>query len=594
MNNLIIIIVLVSALLLPLHSNATINNNSLPNDLVEVVLIDDEHYTARVMVSCESVLYNANKGYSHFQYALGKLIIDLRCPNASSLSPILWLQLSAMQGHLSAHKELENLHKLGYFVNPVNNKALNWAEQPKELQTESQEEVSPKTHTNGSHPSFVSTKLVPVSSIPISNQTASYTYLRKYLTEFGGLPPNNAIRVNELINYFSYDSDSLNNNLPFSITTEVGPAPWNQKNKLIRISLKAREVTEVDLLASNFLFLINTSPSMSRDLETIKLAITNFLYKVSPDDAVTILTYGAYPMHLERRKSSRNIDKIIQSLSQIEVGGYHQNSGKVSISLAFFAAKNDYSTGGLNQIIVVNDGDLDMGFDSYEDLIEFVKKKHNEEGIRLSVLGVGQANIADTQLKQLAESGGGNYRYVDNLFEANKSITQETGGIDKVVVKDLRLQAIFNPKTVKSYRLIGFDGHTTAHESNQPHVQSAKDLKSGYESTLLYELIPNASITTEHDELMMVKASYIDLSGAEREHEVSVVGNQVNLEQSSEGFRLVGAVASLGMLLKGYLKQSDVSFKVARKLLESGRSQHTVSERIELIKLLNIIEGVMR
>jgi hypothetical protein len=125
-------------------------------------------------------------------------------------------------------------------------------------------------------------------------------------------------------------------------------------------------------------------------------------------------------------------------------------------------------------------------------------------------------------------------------------------------------------------------------------VQSAKDLKSGYESTLLYELIPNTTATNEHDELMMVKASYIDLSGAEREHEVSVVGNQVNLEQSSGGFRLVGAVASLGMLLKGSLKQGDVSFKAVRGLLESSRSQHTVSERIELIKLLNIIEGVMR
>ena len=183
-------------------------------------------------------------------------------------------------------------------------------------------EASPKTHTNGSHPSFVSTKLVPVSSIPISNQTASYTYLRKYLKDFGGLPPQSAIRIDELINYFSYDSDSLNNNLPFSITTEVGPAPWNQKNKLIRISLKAREVTEVSLLGSHFLFLINTSPSMSRDLETIKLAITNFLHKVAPDDAITILTYGAHPIHLETWSSEWSVDEIIQSLGQIDIGEY--------------------------------------------------------------------------------------------------------------------------------------------------------------------------------------------------------------------------------------------------------------------------------
>lgn len=333
---------------------------------------------------------------------------------------------------------------------------------------------------------FISVFKEPLSTFGLDANGASYSNVRRLINE-GKLPPSDAVRVEEFVNYFSYDYPTPRGKEPLSITTEVGSCPWNSQHKLVRIGVKAKEVDTRNIPPANFVFLIDVSGSMYNDLPLVKSSLKLLVNNLRKEDRVAIVTYAGSASETlgstpgDDKQAIRDvIDKLVASGS---------TAGGEGIQLAYRTAKQNFVEGGNNRIILCTDGDFNVGVSSVDELENLIEKERRS-GVFLSVLGYGYGNYKDDKMQTLAEKGNGNYAYIDNLQEANRVLVSEFGSTMYAVAKDVKLQVEFNPSKVQAYRLLGYESRLLEAEDFNDDTKDAGELGAGHTVTAFYEVVP--------------------------------------------------------------------------------------------------------
>lgn len=337
---------------------------------------------------------------------------------------------------------------------------------------------------------FVSVISQPLSTFSIDVDTASYANVRRYLQN-GQQVPRDAVRIEEMINYFKYNYPKPEGDAPFSVHTEISACPWNEKSQLLLIGLQGKEIDISDMPPNNLVFLIDVSGSMqdSNKLPLVKQALIMLVENLRPQDKISIVTYaGDDAIVLEGVSGNQKIE-ITEAIEFLEAGG--STAGAAGIETAYKIAKQNFMKEGNNRVILTTDGDFNVGVSSEGELTRLIEKKR-EEGIYLSVIGFGQGNIKDNKMEALADNGNGNYAYIDSVLEAKKVLVEEMGGTLLTIAKDVKLQVEFNPEKIKEYRLIGYENRMLNNEDFQDDTKDAGEMGAGHRVTALYEIIPLA------------------------------------------------------------------------------------------------------
>ena len=328
----------------------------------------------------------------------------------------------------------------------------------------------------------------PLSTFSIDVDAASYSNMRRYINK-GELPPADAIRTEELINYFSYDYPQPTGNDPVKITTEVGACPWNVKHRLVRIGLKAKEIPTDKLPVSNLVFLIDVSGSMygPQRLGLVQSSLKLLVNNLRDEDRVAIVVYSGSAGEKLPSTSGSDKQKIREAIDELTAGG--STAGGAGIKLAYKMAKQNFVKGGNNRIILCTDGDFNVGVSSDEGLEKLIEQER-KSGVFLTVLGYGMGNYKDSKMQVLAEKGNGNHAYIDNLQEANRVLVNEFGATMHTVAKDVKLQIEFNPSQVQAYRLIGYESRLLKDEDFNNDAKDAGEMGAGHTVTAFYEVVP--------------------------------------------------------------------------------------------------------
>ena len=328
----------------------------------------------------------------------------------------------------------------------------------------------------------------PLSTFSIDVDAASYSNMRRYINK-GELPPADAIRTEELINYFSYDYPQPTGNDPVKITTEVGACPWNVKHRLVRIGLKAKEIPTDKLPVSNLVFLIDVSGSMygPQRLGLVQSSLKLLVNNLRDEDRVAIVVYSGSAGEKLPSTSGSDKQKIREAIDELTAGG--STAGGAGIKLAYKIAKQNFVKGGNNRIILCTDGDFNVGVSSDEGLEKLIEQER-KSGVFLTVLGYGMGNYKDSKMQVLAEKGNGNHAYIDNLQEANRVLVNEFGATMHTVAKDVKLQIEFNPSQVQAYRLIGYESRLLKDEDFNNDAKDAGEMGAGHTVTAFYEVVP--------------------------------------------------------------------------------------------------------
>ncbi|MEL6557979.1 MAG: von Willebrand factor type A domain-containing protein [Bacteroidota bacterium] len=444
----------------------------------------------------------------------------------------------------------------------------------------------------------------PLSTFSIDVDAASYSNVRRFLNK-GQLPPADAVRIEEMVNYFSYDYPQPKSNDPFSITTEIAPVPWNEKHQLVHIGIQGKKIDTKDLPASNLVFLLDVSGSMNsvNKLPLLKSAFKLLVEQLRPEDKVSIVVYaGAAGLVLEPT-SGKEKSKILAALNQLSAGG--STAGGAGIELAYAKAKEHFVKGGNNRIILATDGDFNVGSSSNQAMETLIEKKRND-GIYLTVLGFGMGNYKDSKMEILADKGNGNYAYIDNIQEAKKVLVNEFGGTMFTIAKDVKIQVEFNPENVQAYRLIGYENRILNDEDFNNDKKDAGELGAGHTVTAMYEVIPtgvessfvsvdplkyqkNEEVKKNSfsNELMTVKLRYKKPEGDDKSKLIVNTVNKPAKVNKNPGvnFRWSAAVAAYGMLLRDSDYSGDISHEEIITLAQSARGEDNEGYRAEFIRL---------
>jgi Ca-activated chloride channel family protein len=328
----------------------------------------------------------------------------------------------------------------------------------------------------------------PLSTFSVDVDTASYANVRRFLRR-GQLPPPDAVRIEELINYFRFDYPGPEGEAPFSVTTSVAACPWQREHKLVLVGLQARRVEEDQVPPRNLVFLLDVSGSMmpANKLPLLKESMGLLVDQLTERDRIAIVVYaGASGLVLPSTSGDRK-GEIRAALAELTAGG--STAGAAGIQLAYDVAQKGFIQGGVNRVILATDGDFNVGLSSEGELSRLIEEKR-KTGISLSVLGFGEGNLKDSTMEMLADRGNGNYSYVDSLEEGRKVLVTEAGSTLVMVAKDVKLQVEFNPATVASYRLIGYENRILAATDFNDDAKDAGDMGAGHSVTALYEVVP--------------------------------------------------------------------------------------------------------
>lgn len=444
----------------------------------------------------------------------------------------------------------------------------------------------------------------PLSTFSIDVDKASYSNVRRFINN-GQRPPADAVRIEEMINYFSYDYPQPRGDDPFDVFTEVAEAPWNNKHKLVHVGVQGKDIAIENLPPSNLVFLIDVSGSMSdpNKLPLVKQSFAMLVDKLRPEDYVSIVVYaGASGVVLEPTSGSEK-RKIIDALDMLEAGG--STAGGAGLKLAYSLAKKHFKTNGNNRVILATDGDFNVG-ESSDDAMEKLITEKRKDGVFLTVLGFGMGNYKDSKMEVLADKGNGNYAYIDNITEARKTLVSEFGGTLFTIAKDVKIQVEFNPTKVKAYRLIGYENRLLKNEDFNNDKKDAGELGSGHTVTALYEIIP-AGVKSEFfdidelkyqkekqvssskldDEWLTVKLRYKKPDGDVSELIIEPVGNvDVPLAKASENLRWSASVAAFGMLLRESDYVKDFSYEEVAALAQSARGKDEEGYRAEFVNMV--------
>ncbi|MEK6780189.1 MAG: von Willebrand factor type A domain-containing protein [Bacteroidota bacterium] len=446
----------------------------------------------------------------------------------------------------------------------------------------------------------------PLSTFSIDVDAASYSNIRRYINN-GQRPPKDAVRIEEMINYFEYDyvQPTADGPDPFSIYTEIAIAPWNAKHKLVHIGLQGKKIPTDNLPPSNLVFLIDVSGSMSdqNKLPLLKASFKMLVAQLRSQDRVAIVVYaGAAGLVLESTSGSEK-KRIIEALDNLEAGG--STAGGAGINLAYAVAKQNFKEGGNNRVILATDGDFNIGESSNASMERLIEDKR-KDGIFLTVLGYGMGNYKDSKMEILADKGNGNYAYIDNIMEAQKVLVNEFGGTLFTIAKDVKLQIEFNPAKVKAYRLIGYENRMLKNEDFNNDKKDAGELGSGHTVTALYEIIPVGvdseffkvdelkyqissidSKALKSKELMTVKFRYKNPNEDVSKLIIhSLLDENTSENRTSENFRWSAAVAGFGMILRESEFVKGYSIDQVLQLAQSAKGIDKEGYRIEFINMV--------
>lgn len=450
---------------------------------------------------------------------------------------------------------------------------------------------------------FIATTNDPLSTFSIDVDTASYANVRRWLTS-GSLPPIGAVRIEEMINYFSYNYPEPKEG-PIGITSELGPCPWQPENKLVRIGIKAKDLDSANLPPSNLVFLIDVSGSMNQanKLPLLQQSMLLLLEKLTKQDRVSIVVYaGADHVVLQPTWGDQK-ELIRKAITTLSAGGStHASSG---ILTAYDLAKQSFITNGNNRIILASDGDFNVGVTSRGELERLVAKER-DSGIYLTVLGFGMGNYHDDSMEILADKGNGNYSYIDSLLEAKKVLIKERSGTLFTLASDVKLQIEFNPARVGGYRLIGYENRALADEDFNNDKKDAGEIGAGHTVTALYELLPAQSkmipkvdalryqtqaLANNSDEIVTIKLRYKPINaGSSLLMTKHVKDSNSTFQATSDDFRFSSAVAAFGMLLRQSNYLNKLSYPELMEIARDSRGADREGYRAEFIHLLELSE----
>ena len=443
----------------------------------------------------------------------------------------------------------------------------------------------------------------PLSTFSIDVDTASYSNVRRFLNQ-GTLPPADAVRVEELINYFRFPYKDSQDGTPFSVTTEVSSCPWNPRHRLALIGLQARRMAAERTPPRNLVFLLDVSGSMTPPdkLPLVKTAMRMLADTLNPADRVAIVVYaGASGLVLPSTSGDRKSD-IQKAIADLQPGG--STNGAAGIQLAYDIASQSFLKGGINRVILATDGDFNVGVTSQGELIRLIEEKR-EKGIFLSVLGVGTGNLKDSTMEKLADRGNGNYAYLDSLHEARRVLIAEAGATLVTVAKDVKIQVEFNPRAVGAYKLIGYENRILQHQDFNDDKKDAGEIGAGHTVTALYEIIPpgepiedagvdplkyqdgaKPNAAARSDELMTVKLRYKQPDGDSSRLISVAVRDRAGELTPNLGF--ASAVAEFGMLLRRSGFKGESTWATAQDLARRYRGDDPDGYRAEFVRLVEL------
>jgi Ca-activated chloride channel family protein len=443
----------------------------------------------------------------------------------------------------------------------------------------------------------------PLSTFSIDVDTASYSNMRRFLQN-GTLPPKDAVRIEELINYFTYDYEPPRDGSPFATSMEASICPWNPQHTLVRIGLKGRVMEQAARPALNLVFLLDVSGSMDtpNKLPLVQRAMTMLTQQLDERDRVSIVVYAGASGLVLPPTSGRDKQAIIDALNRLEAGG--GTNGGEGIELAYKTALENYKTTGVNRVILCTDGDFNIGVTQGGDLNRLIEEKA-KGGVFLSVLGFGMGNYKDGTLEQLADRGNGNYAYIDTFSEARKVLVDQMSGTLVTIAKDVKIQVEFNPARVAGYRLIGYENRMLAAEDFNDDKKDAGEIGAGHTVTALYEIVPAGQAvgeappvdelkyqtadrsTTRSDELLTLKLRYKQPdSDTSSKLEFPLTDPGSTFQKASPDFRFAASVAGFGMLLRDSEYKGDLTYEQVLAWANAAQGKDEFNYRREFIDLI--------
>jgi Ca-activated chloride channel homolog len=449
----------------------------------------------------------------------------------------------------------------------------------------------------------------PLSTFSIDVDTASYANVRRFLNS-GSMPPADAVRIEEMINYFRFDYPRPANGVPFAATTELTACPWNPAHRLALIGLQAQAVDLDEVPARNLVFLLDVSGSMAPPdkLPLVRTAMRMLVDTLTARDRIAIVVYAGASGIVLPSTSGAHKERIHEAIGRLEAGG--STNGGQGITLAYQVAQEQFVKGGINRVILATDGDFNVGVTNQGDLTRLIEAKR-ASGIFLSVLGVGTGNVKDSTMEKLADRGNGNYAYLDSLHEARKVLVNEGGATLVTVAKDVKIQVEFNPANVAAYRLIGYENRMLMNQDFNDDRKDAGEIGAGHTVTALYEIVPAGAevnvpgvdplkyqrpappaTRVAGDELMTLKLRYKAADAAVSKLIALPVKNQSREMSGNIGF--AAAVAEFGMLLRQSEHRGASSYASASALAKRFRGPDPDGYRAEFVRLVELAEAVAR
>ena len=503
-------------------------------------------------------------------------VIDIKMTASSQLEEVV------VQSDMALKRKAHGIHISRHTIRPVH------------TNTESYKKIEENT--------FKMVKSSPLSTFSIDVDKAGYSNVRRMINN-GQEIPKDAVKIEEMINYFDYNYPQPKGKNPFAIHTEVNTTPWNKGSKLIKIGLQGKTVPLDDIPPSNLVFLIDVSGSMNSQnkLPLLKSAFKLLVNQLRDEDKISIVTYAGTAGLVLPPTSGDNKNKILEALNNLNAGG--STAGGQGIELAYKTAEENFIKNGNNRVILATDGDFNVGASSDQAMEELIEEKR-KSGVFLTCLGFGTGNYQDSKMETLADKGNGNHAYIDSMQEAQRILGTEFGGTLFTIVKDVKIQVEFNPAFVQAYRLIGYENRLLNDEDFNDDKKDAGELGSGHKVTALYEIIPTGvkskwlkdiddlkysdkpSANNQKD-LLTVKFRYKEPDGDKSkliEHIISA--KELRNNNASADFKFASAVAMFGMKLRKSEYIEESSFQNIIQLAEEGKTKDEEGYKAEFIRLV--------
>lgn len=429
---------------------------------------------------------------------------------------------------------------------------------------------------------FVNTVDEPTSTFSIDADGGAYTNVRRLLNE-GQKPDPNAIRTEEFINYFPFDYADPTDGEAIALNGEVSGCPWTPDNRLIRIGIKGKSFDQIP--TTNFVLLIDVSGSMGDDMDLIRESLLILTESFRDDDRIAIVTYaGSDKVHLESTPGS-NASKIKRKINNLRSGG--STNGADGIITAYEIAQEHFIQGGNNRIILITDGDFNVGPSSQEDLIELIEEKR-KTGVFLTTIGTGSGNYQEGKMEQLANHGNGTYEYLDNIEQAEKLFVHEFSKL-YTVAKDVKVQVTFNPEMVTSYRLIGYENRVLDNQDFTNDSTDAGELGAGQTVTALYEIVPTTAAASKSDPSFTIDFRYkMPDEDQSRPLSLDVVDEGKTFEAASENMRFAGSVVSMALLMRDSEYKGNTSFDQIKGWMTKANTYDPYGYRAGALEFLEL------